>query len=104
MNGPDCVDGVCRARAGAEMTIYTAIALREQLRQCLHTGLPLELDLSEVSEADSTGIQLLIQAKREGARLGVAVRFVAHSPVIQEMIDLYHLGAQFGDPMVMPSN
>jgi len=50
---------------------------------------------------DSAGFQLLLAAKREGTRLGKAVRFVSHSQAALEVIDLYDMAAQFGDPLLL---
>ncbi len=96
------INGICHARVNGEMTIYTAMECRDLLRQCLHAGeKEVEIDLSGVTEIDSAGLQLLIQAKRAGARLGKPVRLVSHSPAVLEMIDLYQLAPEFGDLMIM---
>lgn len=94
-------DGTCYARVDGEMTIYTAAQCRDELAACLHGNKPLEINLSGVSEIDSAGVQILILAKREGARRGVPVRLVSHSPAVQEIIDLYRLAPAFGDLMIM---
>lgn len=90
-----------------DMTIYQAAGqkqtLVEQLTALGDSG-TLELDLSAVSEIDTAGIQLLILAKREAARLGKQVRFVAHSPAVREVVDFYNLAADFGDPMLVPAH
>jgi anti-sigma B factor antagonist len=99
----DIVDGVCYARIEGDMTIYNAAACRQLLQACLDGCREAEFDLSGVAEIDSAGVQLLIAAKREGAARAKPVRLVAHSAAVQEIIDLFHLAGQFGDPMVMPS-
>lgn len=99
----DIVDGVCHARIEGDMTIYSAAACRQLLQECLDGCREAEFDLSGVVEIDSAGVQLLIAAKREGAARGKPVRLVAHSAAVQEIIDLFHLAGQFGDPMVMSS-
>lgn len=99
----DNIDGLCQVRIAGEMTVYSAPDARLALQQCLAQCTALEIDLSGVSEVDSTSVQLLIQAKREGGRLGKPVSFVAHSPAVQEIIDLYRLGAEFGDPILISS-
>lgn len=93
--------GVCHARADGELTIYSASADLACLQACLRDAAELEIDLSDVAEIDSAGVQLLIQAKREGARAGKPVRLVGHSPAVMEIIDLFQLAPQFGDPMVV---
>ena len=97
----DKVDGICRAQVKGEMTIYTAAECRDLLLQCLQSCREAEIDLSGVSDIDSAGVQLLIQAKREGARHGKPVRLVAHSAAVQEIIDLFQLASEFGDPMLI---
>lgn len=97
----ETVNGICHARVTGEMTIYTAITCRDLLQQSVQSCEEIEIDLSGVTEVDSSGVQLLIQVKRQGVRLGKPVRLVAHSPAITEIIDLYRLGAEFGDLMIM---
>ena len=52
-----------------EMSIFTALAVRQQLLDALEQpgAATIEVDLASVSEVDSAGIQLLIAAKREAA-------------------------------------
>jgi anti-sigma B factor antagonist len=98
----DTIDGICHASVNGEMTIYTAAECRPLLLQCLALCREAEIDLSGVTDIDSAGVQLLIQAKREGAAHGKPVRLVGHSAEVQEIIDLFQLAGPFGDPMVMP--
>ena len=97
----ESIQGVGHVRVSAEMSMYTVIEDRALLQETLLLSKEIEIDLSEVTDIDSAGLQLLIQAKREGARIGVPVRLLAHSPAVQEMIDLYRLALEFGDPIVM---
>lgn len=97
----DLIDGICHARIEGEMTIYNAAACRQQLLACLEDCRGAEIDLAGVSDIDSSGVQLLILAKRAGAARAAPVRLVAHSPAVQEIIDLFQLAGVFGDPMVM---
>lgn len=99
----ETVNGICHARVAGEMTIYTAIECRDLLQQTLQLCQEIEIDLSGVTEVDSTGVQLLIQVKRQGEKLGKPARLVCHSPAIQEIIDLYRLAPEFGDPMIIAS-
>ena len=103
MISAETVNGICRARIDGEMSIYTAVECRDLLQQHVAACQEIEIDLSGVSEVDSTGVQLLIQVKRQGAALGKPVRLVAHSAAIAEIIDLYRLAPQFGDLMIMSS-
>lgn len=84
-----------------EMTIYHAVDLKQRLITALQANDGLELDLAQVSEIDTAGLQLLILAKREAARHGKSMKIVAHSPAVQEIIDFCQLATFFGDPLVI---
>lgn len=95
------VDGVCLARIDGDMTIYTARACRDLLLPCLQhlqSCAALDIDLSGVTEVDSAGIQLLIQARRHGAQLGKPVRLLKPSAALQVMFALYRINAAVDDP------
>ncbi len=85
------------------LTIYRAQELKEQLLGALHDKPELQLDLSQVTEMDSSGLQLLYLAKREATRANQALRIVAHSDAVREVIDLCNLNAWFGDPTLIPA-
>ena len=84
-----------------DMTIYHALDLKQRLMAALEAHNHLELDLSQVSEIDTAGLQLLILTKREVARLNKMMTIVAHSPAVQQIIDFCQLTAFFGDPVVI---
>lgn len=83
------------------LTIYRAANLKTELMQALAQSDGLELDLSKVEEIDTAGLQLLILAKREAARLGKAVAIVAHSQAVREVIEFCQMASYFGDPLVI---
>lgn len=84
-----------------DMTIYHALDLKQRLMAALEANNDLELDLAQVSEIDTAGLQLLILGKREAARLNKTMTIVAHSPAVQQIIDFCQLTAFFGDPVVI---
>lgn len=94
-------DGICRLRIEGEFTIYHARQIRDDLLEHLDSSKEIELDLGGVTEMDTAGIQLLLAAKREGLRRGKPVRYVSHSQAALEVIDLYDMAAQFGDPLLI---
>lgn len=87
-----------------DMTIYNALDQKNQLVAALDAADGLELDLSQVAEIDSAGLQLLILAKREAARLDKQMSIVAHSPVVRQTLDFCNLAAFFGDPVVIAAH
>ena len=58
-----------------EMTIYTAAEQKGQLLAYINSAQELEINLSQVTELDSAGTQLLIMAKLEAARKQKKLRF-----------------------------
>jgi anti-sigma B factor antagonist len=97
-------NGISHLHIEGEMSIYTAAELKAQLLP--HLGLPgeLEINLSQVSELDGAGLQLLILAKREATRLGVTLRLAWHSRAVLDVFDLCNLAAFFGDPLIISNS
>lgn len=93
----------CRLAPEGEMTIYTAAEFKESLASALADSADLEVNLSQVSEMDTSGLQLLILAKNECLARGGALRLTGHSSAVREVLDLCNMAAFFGDPMVIPS-
>ncbi len=90
-----------RIAIGNELTIYTALELKNKLMTGLSTSEELELDLSEVSEIDAAGLQLLVMIKQKAGALGKVLRFSGHSQVVLDLLDLSGLAGFFGDPLLI---
>lgn len=84
-----------------DMNIYHVGEQKQQLIDALAQHKALELDLSQVEQIDTAGLQLLILVKREALRLGKEIRITAHSQAVREIIDFCHLAVYFGDPVVI---
>jgi len=82
-----------------EMTIYTAAEQKGQLLAFIESGESLEINLSQVSELDTAGTQLLILAKQEAASAKKRLRFVMHSNAVLDVLELANLTTVFGDPL-----
>jgi len=87
-------------RIEGDMTIYRAAELKQTLLAALDGGLPLVLDLSAVSELDTSGVQLLMLAKHHAQQSRQGLILLGHSPAVLEVFELFNLGAYFGDPLV----
>lgn len=84
----------CFAITG-EFSIYRAA----ELAQALHAWLPqaaehgcVALDLSEVTEMDSSGLQLLLSTQRSAQNLQLPFTLKAVSPDVTEVLQLAALG------------
>jgi len=85
------------------MTIYNAAEQKIMLLKALEDCEELDLDLSQVSEMDTAGFQVLLLTKREALKANKTVRLTAHSKPVTELLDLYNMASYFGDPMVIPA-
>lgn len=76
-------------RLANELTIYQAAALKPQLVALLDGPDDLELDLTDVTEFDSAGYQLLALLRREAMAAGRPFRIAAMSGAVRELLDLF---------------
>jgi len=92
-----------RLEIKGELSIFTAAELRLQWLEALATNTELEVDLAQVSEIDSAGLQLMLAAKREAAGRNQALLFTGHSPAVCDALELCKLSGQLGDPVLIHS-
>ena len=92
---------VTRLAITGELTIYTAAELRQQLLDALATGQEVDVDLSQVSEIDSAGMQLMVAAKREAAGRNQLLHFTNHSQAVFDVLELCKLSGHLGDPLLI---
>lgn len=84
-----------------ELTIYTAATQKDALVAFLASGDDLELNLSQVTEMDAAGLQLLILTKHEAMQTGKAMRYTMHSAPVLEVLELARMSTLFGDPLIL---
>jgi anti-anti-sigma factor len=75
-----------------ELTIYTASDLAAQLLPRLGATPHMQIDLSQITEMDGAGLQLLIMVTREASRAGTALTLTGHSTAVLETLQLSGLG------------
>lgn len=81
-----------------DLTIYTAANAQQQLLGALNSGRALEIDLGDVAELDSAGLQQLLALVRECEALARPLRIVAASDCVREVVALFGLDARFALP------
>jgi anti-anti-sigma factor len=84
-----------------DMTIYNAPAHKKMLLTALADCEELDIDLSQVGEMDTAGLQILLLSKREATKAHKTVRLTAHSKAVTDLLDLFNLAIYFGDPIVI---
>lgn len=90
----------CRGR----LTIYTVRKVRDTLEAIVREGRPITLDMGQVVDIDTAGIQLLMALKRHYGIQGIDLSIRNHSPILISVLDLYGLAGYFGDRIVLGPN
>ncbi|MHB1736785.1 MAG: STAS domain-containing protein [Acidithiobacillus sp.] len=92
---------VQRLRLCGDLDIYAAASLREHILKALEQSHQVELLLEEIAEVDGAGLQVLVAAKAEALRLGVALYLSGHSRAVLDAMQLCRLMPYFGDPILL---
>lgn len=82
-DGRLCLDG--------ELTIYRAAELKPVMLEAVRRTPAPSFDLSDVSEIDTAGVQLLLLARREAAALDRGLRLLAPSAAVRDAFALLAL-------------
>lgn len=90
----------CCVTLSGSLDIYCAAEMRERLAALLRQHPVLELNLAEVEEIDTSGVQLLLAAKQMASNLGHTLKLTAHSTPVLATLELCKLLPYFGDPVV----
>lgn len=77
------------------MNIYTAAELKQQLMEALAEGSELEINLAQVDELDTAGLQQLFLVRREATRLGKVLRLLGPSAVVRDVLEFCHVEQDF---------
>ena len=92
---------VSRITITEDLTIYNALELKQRLTDALEQGSALELDLSHVAEIDTSGLQLLILARREAKRRNKPMAISAMSDNVRQTVEFCNLTQYLGEPAVI---
>ena len=87
-------------RIEGELTIYRAAELAVAMKAALAEvpgGGAFELDLSDVTEMDCAGVQLLLAARRSASESGRSLHVCSRSAAVDEVLAILQLAGHFGD-------
>ena len=87
-------DAVTQVAIAGEMTIYSAGELKEALLPAVLRGDAVEIDLADVSEFDTAGLQQLLLARREAIRVGKSFSVREPSGAVRTVLDMYRMDAE----------
>jgi anti-sigma B factor antagonist len=86
-------------RVSGELTMHQAESLAPLLLASLPTdGSVAQLDLSDVSEIDTAGLQLILSAQRETVNRFASLSIVAASQVVRDTLVLFRQEALLAPP------
>lgn len=91
----------CRWEVEGPLTIYRVDELKRESLQKLAEHEELEIDLHNVTELDTAGLQVLMALKREALLRQKSVRLVDHSQPVLDVLELLNLTGYFGDPILL---
>jgi anti-sigma B factor antagonist len=94
---------VTELKVVGELTIFGAADAYGYLTRALSERRDLRINLARTTEVDSSGVQLLLAAKRAAETHGRGFELVAHSAAMLDVMELLQLSQLFGDPVVMPA-
>jgi anti-anti-sigma factor len=83
--------------ASGELTIQTAPEIKAMLLTGLDAGKDIELDLSQVPELDTAGLQVLLLAKRAATERGLGFSVVAATQAVSEVLSTARLDLALND-------
>ncbi|QXI31173.1 STAS domain-containing protein [Pseudomonas vanderleydeniana] len=84
----ETVGDTARVAVDGELTIYTVAELASALLAQLGAVPRLELDLSQVTEMDGAGLQLLAVIERETGLAGMALSLTGKSQTVAQTLEL----------------
>lgn len=87
-------------KLAGELTIYTVMETKTALSEAMEGVDRIEIDLSDITEIDTAGLQLMLILKSHAEK---DVRFVNHPPAVRQLIELANLGAALGGSASIPT-
>jgi len=87
-----------------ELTIFTAARQKMYMPAFPKPADKLEINLANVTEIDTAGLQLLNLIKREAAQTGKTLCFIKHTKVVLDVLEFTNLARAFGDRVVLANN
>jgi anti-sigma B factor antagonist len=88
-------DGVTVIELSGEVDIETAPRLQSALEAAIRSGVPVVVDMGDVTFMDSTGFGVLIAAHLRAKRVGIPVLLRAVSDRIRYLMEMLGLDAVF---------
>ena len=89
-------DGLMNVQIGGELTIYSANGLFNEHVKNTSWADKVQIDLSNVQEIDTSGIQILLMIRKQVLSKEGELCFSKLSEPVQKYLDLFQLNEPFG--------
>jgi anti-anti-sigma factor len=73
-------------RLSGDLTIQTAAETKAAIMAAFDDGADLDVDLSEITDLDTAGLQILLLARREALSLGVTLSLSGPPTAVREIL------------------
>lgn len=93
------LNNFCVVDVKGGVTLSYASELKDVLLDAIANHPDIEVRLHDINEIDTAAIQTLWLGKREARQANKTLRYVDHSPVVVELLQLYNLIEEFADPL-----
>ncbi len=96
---------VCKITIFGELTINYIREFYDEVLEAIKNYVVIEMDLFNVTEVDSSGLQLMMLIKRKMNEKSKNLSFINHSEPVLNLLELSNLASFFGDSLVLnPDN
>ena len=100
LKGSNKKTGVCKLRFQGDLDIYAAEETLAALMPYFDDFKTFSVELDQVGEIDSSGMQLLLQCHRHSQKSGGQLSILSLSENVSELIGLFQLTERFALPDV----
>jgi anti-anti-sigma factor len=90
-------EDTCLVIHKGDFNIYGVSKFLTELKSLVGSNNKIALDLGQVTEMDTAGLQALVALKKECVKHGKQLKLINHSHAVIKMIDLLGLIGFFGD-------
>jgi len=95
LKGSNKKTGICKLRFQGDMDIYAAEETHTVLLPYFEDFKTFSVELDQVGEIDSSGIQLLLQCHRHSQKSDGQLSILSWSENVQELVGLFQLTERF---------
>ena len=88
-------DGSCNVRLSEELTIYTCAEYRQTLLDRCDFSSPMIIDVSDINEVDTSGLQLLLALKNQQENSSIGLQFTGDNQYLADVLKHVQLEHMF---------